>query len=222
MESLAAFFKDGGLFMYIILFVLAVGIAITVERVIHLVFKYSINSEELWARIKKAVLENDVAKARAFCSSSTAPVARLFERALASHGKGEREIQNAVDEVSMELIPLVEKRVSYLAMVANVATLLGLLGTIQGLVQAFQAVGNADPSQKATLLASGISIALYTTALGLIVAIPMLVAYSILQTRSNKLNDEIDAYSVKIINLLIKQHSERRSGARDSGQEAQS
>ena len=210
MESLAAFFRDGGLFMYIILLVLAVGFAITIERALNLIFRYSIDAETLWTKVHKAVQEGDAGKARTFCSGSDAPLTRLFERALSCYGKGEREIQNAVDEVSLEVIPLIDKRLHYLAMAANVATLLGLLGTIQGLMQAFQAVGNADPSQKATLLASGISMALYTTAFGLLVAIPLLVVYSVLQTRAHKLTDEIDTFSVKLINLLVKQPMDRR------------
>ena len=108
------------------------------------------------------------------------------------------------------MIPDIDKRVSYLAMLANIATLLGLLGTIQGLIQAFQAVGSADPTQKASILAGGISIALYTTAFGLVVAIPILIAYSILQSKAHRLVDDIDEFSVKIINLLSKSFGDRR------------
>jgi len=104
-------------------------------------------------------------------------------------------------------VPAIDKRVSYLSTLANIATLLGLLGTIQGLIQAFAAVGVADPSQKAFLLANGISVALYTTAFGLIVAIPMLAGYTVLQAKAHRLIDEIDEFSVKLINLLNRRKS---------------
>ncbi|MEE9614955.1 MAG: MotA/TolQ/ExbB proton channel family protein, partial [Thermodesulfobacteriota bacterium] len=179
--------------------------------VIYLVFRYSVDGNALWKRVSKCVREGEVEKARSFCRGSEAPLAMMLDRGLSTYGKSERELQNAVDEVSLEVIPSIDRRVPYLAMVANVATLLGLLGTIQGLIQAFSAVGAADPSQKAALLASGISLALYTTAFGLIVAIPMLITYSLLQSKAHRLVDEIDEFSVKLINLLVHNRPDRRT-----------
>ncbi len=210
MELFASFIREGGVFIYLILAVSVIGLAIIVERAIILVFKYSIDARTLWTRVSKSIREGDPKKALSFCANSAAPVARIFEGGLSRYGKSERELQNAIDEVSLEVIPAVDKRVPYLAMAANVSTLLGLLGTIHGLIQAFSAVGNADPSQKAALLASGISIALYTTAFGLVVAIPLLVAYSLLQSKAHRIIDEVDEYSVKLINLLVKSAPERR------------
>ncbi|MCK4738818.1 MAG: MotA/TolQ/ExbB proton channel family protein [Deltaproteobacteria bacterium] len=203
MELLAGFFRDGGMFIYLILGVSIIGMAIVVERVMHLVFRYSIDTKGLWEKVSKCIRERDFQKAHSFCVGSKAPVPRVFEAALSSYKEGERGVQHAVDEVSMEIMPEIEKRVPYLSLAANIATLLGLLGTIHGLIQAFSAVGNADPSQKAALLASGISIALYTTAFGLFVAIPLLVSYTILLSKAHRLIDEIDEYSVKLMNLLI-------------------
>ena len=97
---------------------------------------------------------------------------------------------------------MLQKRTPYLGMWANVATLLGLLGTISGLVQAFKAVAAASPETKQTMLAAGISVAMYTTAFGLVVAIPIMICHSIIENRTKKLIDEIDQYSVKLINLL--------------------
>lgn len=212
MELLASILRDGGMFIYLILGVSVVGLAIIIERVICLVFRYSLDPEKLWTKVQKAVNEGNAKKAKSFCAGSSAPVARVFDRTLDSYGSNERELQNALDEISLEVVPAVDKRVPFLAMAANVSTLLGLLGTIHGLIQAFSAVGMADPSQKATLLASGISIALYTTAFGLIVAIPLLISYSLLQSKAHRIIDEIDEYSVKLMNLLVKHSSERRSG----------
>jgi biopolymer transport protein ExbB/TolQ len=202
MEFFASFFREGGVFIYLILVVSIIGLAIVIERVLYLVLKYSIDGKLLWKKISMSLKEGDVDKAISFCKGSEAPLARVLEKGISFYGRGEKELQNAVDEISLEVIPSVDKRVPYLAVIANVSTLLGLLGTIHGLIQAFQAVGIADPSQKATLLASGISIALYTTAFGLIAAIPMLIMYSILQSKAHRLVDEIDEFSVKLVNLL--------------------
>jgi biopolymer transport protein ExbB/TolQ len=218
MELLATFFRDGGVFIYLILAVSIIGLAIVADRCFYLLFKYSINSGVLWLRVSKSVRDGNPQKARSYCTGSEAPVARLFDKGLTAYGKSEREVQNALDEVSLEVIPAIDKRVPYLAVAANVSTLLGLLGTIHGLIMAFSAVGNADPSQKATLLASGISIALYTTAFGLVVAIPLLIAYSLLQSRAHRIIDEVDEFSVKLINLLVHTNAERRK----DGSQAQS
>jgi biopolymer transport protein ExbB/TolQ len=207
MESIASFFRDGGIFMYFILGTAVVGIAIMIERGIVLLLRYNIDARALWNRVSKFIEDGDVEKAKLLCDNSRAPLLRILYTGISlSHGT-EKEIQNAIDETALEMVPGIDKRVSYLSTLANIATLLGLLGTIQGLIQAFAAVGAADPSQKAALLASGISVALYTTAFGLIVAIPMLAGYTVLQSKAHKLIDEIDEFSVKLINLLNRRKS---------------
>jgi biopolymer transport protein ExbB/TolQ len=207
MESIASFFRDGGIFMYFILGTAVVGIAIMIERGIVLLLRYNIDARALWNRVSKFIEDGDVEKAKLLCDNSRAPLLRILYTGISlSHGT-EKEIQNAIDETALEIVPGIDKRVSYLSTLANIATLLGLLGTIQGLIQAFAAVGAADPSQKAALLASGISVALYTTAFGLIVAIPMLAGYTVLQSKAHKLIDEIDEFSVKLINLLNRRKS---------------
>lgn len=210
MEAIASFFRDGGIFMYLILAVSMIGMAIIADRIIHLVLKYNVDARTLWKKVSACIHEGNIEKARSFCRNSDAPLARVFDTGLSHYGGSERNLQNAIDEISLEVIPAIDKRISHLAMTANIATLLGLLGTIQGLTQAFSAVGSADPSQKAALLASGISIALYTTAFGLVVAIPMLVMYSILQARAHRIVDEIDEFSVKLINLMVSNKQDRR------------
>jgi len=114
----------------------------------------------------------------------------------------ERVIQDAVDEADLEVLPLLQARTPYLSMIANVATLMGLLGTILGLIAAFAGLAHADPSQKQTVLAQGIAIAMNTTAFGLIVAIPCMVSHALLQGRTNSMIQSIDTYSVKLINIL--------------------
>lgn len=203
-ETFAAFIRDGGIFMYFILIVSIIGTAIILERGFVLLFKFNVDGRALWERISRSIQEGDMEKARALCKDSNVPLLRVLNAGLsASHGS-EKDIQNAIDEVALEIIPSIDKRIAYLGTLANVSTLLGLLGTIQGLIQAFFAVGLGDPSQKASLLASGIAIALYTTFFGLIVAIPILSVYSILQSKAHKIIDEIDEFSVKLMNILKK------------------
>ncbi len=202
MDLITVFLRDGGTFIYLIILVSLIGFAIILDRVTTIIFKYPIDGKSLWGAITKSVQAGDMDKARAICKGNPAPLARLLERGLASSSNDPDIVQSALDEATLEIVPDIEKRTPYLAMLANVSTMLGLLGTIHGLIQAFSAVGSADPSQKATLLASGISIALYTTASGLIVAIPILIMYSVLQSKTHRLVDELDEYSVKLFNLL--------------------
>lgn len=201
-ETVAAFFRDGGIFMYLILTVSVIGTAIIVERGFVLLFKFNVDGRALWEKVSKYIKEGHTDKAMALCKDSNVPLLRVLNAGISTSRGSERDIQNAIDEVAVEIIPSIDKRIHYLATLANIATLMGLLGTIQGLIQAFSAVGVADPSQKATLLASGISIALYTTFFGLMVAIPMLSMYTIFQARAMRAIDEIDEFSVKLMNLL--------------------
>ena len=207
METLASFFRDGGIFMYFILGTAVIGIAIMVERGIVLLFRYNVDARALWNRVSKFIEDGNIEKAKLLCKDSSSPLLKILYTGISVSNVLDREIQNAIDEKALEIVPAIDKRVSYLSTLANIATLLGLLGTIQGLIQAFAAVGVADPSQKALLLANGISVALYTTAFGLIVAIPMLAGYTVLQAKAHRLIDEIDEFSVKLINLLNRRKS---------------
>ncbi|MBI5599349.1 MAG: MotA/TolQ/ExbB proton channel family protein [Deltaproteobacteria bacterium] len=205
MEKVALFFRDGGIFMYFILAVSAVGIAIMAERWYLLTHRYNVDGRALWKKILKFLQEGNVEQAKALCKDTRVPLMRILHDGLAMSSKGsEHDMQIAIDEAALEIIPTIDKRVPYLATLANVATLLGLLGTIQGLIQAFAAISVADPAQKASLLANGIAIAMYTTAFGLMVAIPMLIVYTLLQAKAQKIIDEIDEFSVKLINHLKK------------------
>ncbi|MEK7850518.1 MAG: MotA/TolQ/ExbB proton channel family protein [Deltaproteobacteria bacterium] len=200
-ETVAAFMRDGGIFMYIILVVSVVGAAIVVERGYVLLLKFNVDSRLLWENVSRHILEGDMEKAAALCKGSGVPLLRLLNAGISASGSSRSDIQDAVDEVAVEIIPSIDRRLNHLATLANVATLLGLLGTIQGLIQSFSAVGIADPSQKAAILASGISIALYTTFFGLIVAIPMLIAYTFFHAKAMRIIDEMDEFSIKLMNL---------------------
>jgi biopolymer transport protein ExbB/TolQ len=203
-ESLAMFFVDGGIFMYFILASCVVGFAIAGERAFILMLRYNVDGRMLWEKISRSVKDGRREEARSLCSNLNVPLMKILNKGLEAAAADVKDVQNAVDEAALEIIPSIDKRITYLAVLANVATLLGLLGTIQGLIQAFSAVASAEPSQKALLLAKGISVALYTTAFGLIVAIPLLILYSIFQSKGHKIIDEIDEFSVKLVNLLMR------------------
>ncbi len=202
METIAMYFKEGGFVMYVILAVGLLGVAVIIERAIILIHKYNVDARALWGKVSKLIKDGDVAKADALCKDAEAPLLRVLHAGIVASGGTERDIQNAIDEITLEVMPSITKRINHLLTIANIATLIGLLGTVHGLMEAFGALANADPSQKATILARGISIVLYATAFGLLVAIPMLGAYAVLQSKAHKIIDEIDEFSVKLINLL--------------------
>jgi len=162
-----------------------------------------VDGKALWTKISKLIQGGEIEKARAVCKGSDAPLLKVMEAGVsaAAHGH-KKDIQNILDEVITDVIPTIDKRIPYLLTLANVATLFGLLGTVHGLIQAFTAVASADPSQKATLLAGGISIALYNTAFGILVATILLIMYAVLQAKANKVIDEIDSLTIKFINLI--------------------
>ena len=213
MGSAAKFFVEGGPWMWPIAAMSVVGLAIIIERFIFLFFKYNINGSAFMAQIQKLVMANNIDRAIKLCNAApSAALPKVIKSGLTRANKGEIEIQNAVEEATLEVIPSIQKRTNSLQAVANLATLLGLLGTVIGLIQAFQAVAQAAPDQKAAMLTSSISIAMNTTAFGLIVAIPCMGAHVILAGITKKIIDEIDQYSVKLENLLIS----RGKGAQSS------
>ena len=198
------FFQSGGVFMYPILLILAIGVAIAVERYVYLTLVRSRN-RGVWKRVLPLLESGRYESARDLVMRSDAAVSRILGYGLnraERSGSGE-EIQMAMEEGLLEVVPRLEKRTHYLAMFANIATLLGLLGTIIGLIQAFAALESAAPDQRAQALAKGISIAMNTTAFGLIVAIPCMGAQMFLQAVTKKILEEIDQYSVKLENLLV-------------------
>lgn len=200
-SSMAKFLHDGGTYMYWITAIMLFGIAVSAERLFFLLKRFDVDGRKFYTELRKLVENGDMAAARALCTE--APLPRILGAGLEVSGKSETAIQNAVDEAALSIIPTIEKRTPYISMVANVATLLGLIGTIQGLIFAFDALANADPSQKGAMLAQGISMAMYTTYYGLMVAIPHMIVYSYIQAKTTKIITEIDEYSVKFINFLI-------------------
>jgi biopolymer transport protein ExbB/TolQ len=207
MESVARFFQQGGAWMYVLAGVSAFALAVTIERFIYYYLHCRVNAKAVMTQITRMVRGGEVEKARQLCARMKNPLAMILESALWHFQQQEPdpEIQNAVDEIALRELPRIQRRTHYLSLFANISTLMGLLGTIFGLQQAFGALATADPSQKATVLAQGIAMAMNTTAMGLMVAVPCMVAYSILGAKANALIEEIDESSVRILNFLFAQ-----------------
>ena len=201
--TIIRFFQDGGTFMYPILVVLAIGLAITIERWIHLSIAKTKNRLMI-SKLMPLVAKGDVAGASKLAKNSTATVSRILLQGMENYQSARRrdDFEAPMDESIMEAIPRLEKRTHYLAMFANIATLLGLLGTIIGLIKAFTAVAQVDPSMKAEILSTSISVAMNTTAFGLIVAIPLLFFYTVLQTKTTEIVDSLEMTVVKFVNHL--------------------
>jgi biopolymer transport protein ExbB len=202
-HTMVKFFVSGGAFMYPILIVFAIGFAIAVERYVTLTLVRRKN-EGMWIKLQPALANGDFERAREMTSKDDSTVSRLLGMGLARQGavKRREDIEIAMEESMMEIIPQLEKRTSYVALGASIATLLGLLGTIIGLIQAFTAVANANPAEKADLLSASISVAMNTTAFGLIAAIPLLVTHSVLTAKTGQIVDSLEMASVKALNVI--------------------
>jgi len=201
--SIVAFFQKGGLFMYPILLVFAVGIAIAFERWIQLNRVRSAN-HKIWNLLHPVLVKGDFDKVRQMVNKDKSSMARMLGMGLARQGAVRRreDIEIAMEESMMEIIPQLEKRTPYVALLSNIATLLGLLGTIMGLIQAFTAVANANPAEKADLLSTSISVAMNTTAFGLMSAIPLLLFHAKLTSTTGQIVDSLEMASVKALNTI--------------------
>ena len=201
--SILEFFVSGGPFMYQILLVFAVGAAIGVERYFTLTMMRARN-QSAWNKLQPALMSGDFEKAREATSKDDSAIAQLLAMGLARQGAVRRreDIEIAMEETMMEIIPQLEKRTPYVALASSVATLLGLLGTIMGLIQAFTAVANANPAEKADLLSASISVAMNTTAFGLMVAIPLLLTNTVLTAKTGEIIDSLEMASLKVLNVI--------------------
>jgi biopolymer transport protein ExbB len=205
MQSLSDFFILGGFWMWPILVMNIIALGVMVERFIFLYLRHNVNAVAFMEEIKRHVqaghLENAIKSCNAVKDSA---LARVIKEGLTHANRSPSEIQNAISEATLEVTPEITKRGTLLQNLANIATLLGLLGTIVGLIEAFSALATiTDPEQQTKMLTNGISVAMNTTAFGLVVAIPCLLAHVMLSSVTKKILDEIEHYSVKIENLLV-------------------
>jgi len=199
-------FEEGGWGMYPILLFQVLAIGIIIERAIF-VYKSSINKDVFLATMQKCILAGDVGRAIKMCSAANAPLARIVKAGLMKVNRPDAEVQAAMDEAALRELPKLEERTGYLALLANLAMLSGLLGTVTGLIAAFGAVANADASSKATMLAKGISEAMNCTAFGLLAAIIALIGFALLNGKTQHLLDDINGATVQVVNLVVSNRS---------------
>lgn len=196
-------FQSGGMFMYVILGVSVIAFGLFCERAGFLYFRLKLNTETAFQKIFFFLEKLNYRGALEECTKiEKHPIGRILKAGLLKSDKRDKEIELAMEERILKEIPLIKARVNYLAMFANIATLLGLLGTIVGLVTAFQGVGSADATMKQEILAKGISVAMLTTAFGLTVAIPCLAGFYVLNNRGDHLIDQFEEKALKLFNVL--------------------
>ena len=205
MQGIAQFIEHGGWVMYTNICVLVTILAIIVERFIYLLGKGQINAKGLLDQLRKLIQANNVDRAIRICGSRNAPLLRIAKNGLVHVHRGEEAIANAVEEGLVETTPEVKKRISALWSLANIAVLVGLFGTVLGLIRAFSAVSGADPAKRQELLAAGIAEALHNTALGLGIAVVAIIFHLILSGMSKNLTGSLEGFSMKLENFLIQQ-----------------
>lgn len=206
-ETAIRFFQEGGFFMFPIAVVLVIGLIVAIERYVYLTAQKHANRRD-FKRLHHLIGSKDLKGALKFAQDSGSAMANMVGSGLLRLARrhSREEIEMAMEEGLLEVMPRLEKRTQYLATLANVATLMGLLGTIIGLIAAFTAVAAADPAQKASLLSQSISVAMNTTAFGLMSAIPLLLFHSVLQTKTNEIVDSFEMAGIKVMNLISDGH----------------
>jgi biopolymer transport protein ExbB/TolQ len=221
-SMIVRFFQDGGVFMYPIVVVLALGLAIAIERWLFLTMTTASN-KSLWSKVTPYLKQGNFQGAMLITSKSKAAIGQIMTYGLnrVRSARRREDVEQAMEESLMEVMPRLEKRTHYLATFANIATLLGLLGTIIGLINAFTAVSNANPAEKADMLSASISVAMNTTAFGLMVAIPLLLVHTVLQSKTTAIIDSLEMASVKFLNAITESGGDQPPaapiGARTAG-----
>jgi biopolymer transport protein ExbB/TolQ len=202
LKGLSDSFNQGGPGMWPILATSIAVLAVIIERAVYLI-KSSIDKDKLLALLKSQVMSGNVQGAIKVCSGNPTPMTRIIQAGLMKFNKSDAEVQAAMDEASLREMPLINKRTGYLAMLANMATLFGLFGTIIGMIKSFGAAANADPATKSTLLAEGIAEAMNCTAWGIGVALIALGGYALLNGKAQSLTDDINEVTVQVVNLVV-------------------
>jgi biopolymer transport protein ExbB/TolQ len=202
MQGFAKFLEEGGTFMYFNLATSIIVLSMIIDRLIFFLVKSSVNARAFLENIRKLVLAGNLDRAVKLCSATTAPVAQVAKAGLQRFHRGEIAVAQAIEESLVDVTPLLKKRIQILWSLANIATLIGLLGTVVGLIRAFGAVAAAKPEERSNMLAKGISEALNNTAMGLGIAVTCIIAHAILGSMSKRQAADLEAFSLKLENLL--------------------
>jgi biopolymer transport protein ExbB len=203
MQSLLEWFRNGGPIMWPILLVALAGLAVFLERFYVIIVRSRINGPAFIERVMQLVRAQKPEDAMRLCAQSHAPLPDIGLLILRSKSREEGDLQNVADAASLSVIPRLTRRLQYLPVLANVATLIGLFGTIFGLKAAFASVAAASAAQRSDKLAEGIAIALNATGFGLATAIPLTLAHSYLASQAEEIIEQVDEFSVRLINALV-------------------
>jgi biopolymer transport protein ExbB/TolQ len=208
--AIIRFFQGGGEMMYPIAIVLVIGVAIAIERYVYLTYA-SLRNRSLWTEVSPLLAQGNFRQAVQVTSKSNAAIGQILSYGLARVQSARRrdDIEKAMEESLMDVVPRLEKRTHYIATFANLATLLGLLGTVMGLINAFAAVATVNPAEKANLLSASISVAMNCTAFGLMTAVPLLLIHAVLQTKTTELIDSLEMASVKFLNAITERQQQQ-------------
>ena len=210
LQTISTAFHKGGWGMWPILITSIVVLAIIIERAVYLL-KSSIDKDKLLALLKSQVMSGNVQGAIKVCSGNPTPMTRIIQAGLMKFNKSDAEVQAAMDEAALRELPRVNARTPYLGMLSNFAVLAGLLGTISGMITSFTGVAGKGASEKATELARGIGEALHCTRFGIGVSLLGLVAFSLLQGKTTRINDDINEVTVQVVNLVTTHRAQMQS-----------
>jgi len=203
LDTAIKFFQEGGTFMYPVLFAFAIGGAIALERYIKLTYVRHVN-RRVWNKVQPMLASGGFEEARDMISEDNTEISSVLRIGLENQGMHRRreDIELAMEDNLRDIVPHLEKRTPYVALFSNISTLLGLLGTIMGLIEAFTAVANANPSEKADLLSASISVAMNTTAFGLMSGITLLILHTILTSKTVEIIGSLERVSVKTLKII--------------------
>lgn len=205
MAQLGHIIEIGGIPMILNIFFLIVSLAIIIDRTIAVFFQFNLNGSKFMTQVEKLVMSDNIDKAVKLCNAAPkAALARVLRAGLTRANRGVLEIGNAIEEETLAVTPQIMKRVSALWSLANIAVLVGLFGTVLGLIRAFSAISFAAPEQKQALLTNGISEALYNTAFGLIIAVICITGHLVLSSQVRRIVEEIELHSLKLENMLAR------------------
>src|SRR3954447_3048224 len=207
------FFKEGGFFLYPLAAIFVVGITIAIERFVYLTKETTVN-RRIWSQVVRLINQGNFKQVIAITSKSKAAIATALNYGIARLASARRrdDVEKAMDESLLEIIPKMEKRTHYLSALANIGMLTGLLGTVIGLIGAFASIATANPAEKASLLSASISVAMNNTASGLIVAITLLLSHMFLEAKTTKLIDSLEIAAVKFLNSVVERRAEPDAG----------
>src|SRR5262245_19857330 len=203
------FFRDGGFFLYPLAIIFVVGVAISIERFTYLTIETAAN-RRVWTHVRPLINHGNFKQVVAITSKSKSAIATALNYGIARIAGARRrdDIEKAMDESLLEIIPRMEKRTHYLSALANIGMLTGLLGTVIGLISAFASIATANPAEKPSLLAASISVAMNNTASGLFVAITLLLSHMFLEAKTTKLIDSLEIANVKFLNSVVERRTD--------------